>query len=121
MQEFYDELVQPEFQLYLFFLSATLPILANINQQLQKSDLDLFTAYQKISCFSKVFLKPILHNVDIGMQDENIRTDIDDIDYDISVFRQFKDQSVSSGQISYARLHTVMKNCFEFKYAIESL
>ena len=65
-----------------------------------------------------MFLEPILHNVDIGMQDENIRTDIDHIDYDISVFRQFKGQSVSSGQISYARLHTVMKNCFEFKHAI---
>ena len=37
-----------------------------------------------------MFLEPILHNVDIGMQDENIRTDIDDFDYDISVFRQFK-------------------------------
>ena len=55
---------------FTFFLSGNLPTLANINQQLQKSDLDLFTEYQKISCFSKVFVEPILHNVDIGMQDE---------------------------------------------------
>ena len=65
-----------------------------------------------------MFLEPILHNVDIVMQDENIRNDIDDINYDISVFRQFKGQFVSRGQISYARLHIVMKNCFEFKHAI---
>ena len=58
-----------------------------------------------------MFLEPILHNVDIVMQDENIRNDIHDIDYDISVFRQFKGQFVSRGQISYARLHIVMKNC----------
>ena len=118
MQEFYDELVHPKFQLYLFFLSGRLPILASINMQLQKSEQDLFTAYQKITCFSRTFLEPILHNVESGMQDSNIRTDIDDIDYNNTTFQQFKDQSVSSGQLSSARLHVVMKNCFDFTMAI---
>ena len=82
--------MQPELQFYLYFISGTPPTLANINKQIQKKNLDLFIAYRDISCFSKVFLEPILHNVEIGMQDENIHTNIDDIDYDIPVFRQFK-------------------------------
>ena len=52
MQEFYDELVHPEFQLYLYFLQGKLPTLASINRQLQDPNQDLFTAYQRISCFS---------------------------------------------------------------------
>ena len=66
MQEFHDELVHPEFQLYLLLLSGALPRLASINTQLQKSDLDLFTAYLSINWFLKVFLEPILHNVEHG-------------------------------------------------------
>ena len=31
LQEFYDELVEPTFQLYLYFLQGRLPLLANIN------------------------------------------------------------------------------------------
>ena len=52
------------------------------------------------------------------MKEGNIRTDIDDIDYDITAFNQFKDQSVASGQLSHARLHVVMKNCFDFTSSI---
>ena len=79
LQEFYDELVDPAFQLYLYFLKGRLPLLANINTQLQKSEHDLFTAYQKIRGFRNAFLEPILRDVRAGMQDENVRADVDDI------------------------------------------
>ena len=109
MQEFHDELVHPEFHLYLLFLSGALPRLASINAQLQKSNLDLFTAYLKINWFLKVFLEPILHNVEHSIQEKNIRTDISDIDYDITEFHQCREQSIASGQLSYSRLQVVMK------------
>ena len=118
MQEFYDELVHPEFQLYLYFLQGRLPTLASINRQLQSHDQDLFTAYQKITCFSRVFLEPILINVENSLGEGNIRTDIDEIDYDIATFNQFKSQCISSGQLSHSRLHVVLQNCFDFTLAI---
>ena len=118
MQEFYDELVHPEFQLYLYFLQGRLPTLASINRQLQSHDQDLFTAYQKITCFSRVFLEPILINVENSVGEGNIRTDIDEIDYDIATFNQFKTQCISSGQLSHSRLHVVLQNCFDFTLAI---
>lgn len=118
MQKFYDQLVNPEFQLYLYFLQGKLPTLASINRQLQNPDQDLFTAYQKISCFSRVFLESILLNVQNGLQADNIRTDIDQIDYDITTFSQFKTQSISSGQLSHSRLHVVLQNCFDFTVAV---
>ena len=46
LQEFRDKLVELMFQLYLYFLQGRLPLLANINVQLQKSEHDLFTAYK---------------------------------------------------------------------------
>ena len=49
LQEFHDELVDPMFQLYLYFLQGRLPLLASINTQLQKRNQDLFTVYQKVS------------------------------------------------------------------------
>ena len=105
VQEFYDELVvHSEFQLSLYFLQGTLPTPAGINRQLQNPDQDLFTAYQKIGCFSRVFLEPLLLNVENVLRKENIRTDIDEIDYYITRFNQFKSQSVSSGQLSPSRL-----------------
>ena len=51
----YDELVHPEFQLYLYFLQGKLPTLASINTQQQNSDQNLFTAYQKIVVFLMFF------------------------------------------------------------------
>ena len=118
LQEFHDELVEPTFQLYLYFLQGRLPLLANINVQLQKSNQDIFTAYQKIAGFKNAFLKPILNEVCVGMQEGNIRTDVDDIDYQSSYFQQFKEQSVSSGQLSHAQLHEVMHNIFSFTSTI---
>ena len=119
LQEFYDELVDPTFQLYLYFLQGRLPLLASINTQLQKSDQDLFTVYQKISSFKCAFLEPVLHNVGMGMKEDNIRSDIDEIDYQCcSQFQQFKEQSVSSGLLSPRQLHVVMKNVFSFTSAI---
>ena len=118
LQEIHDAVVDPEFQLYLYFLQGRLPILANINTQLQKSNQDLFTSYQKIASFKNAFLEPILNEVDNGMQDDNIRTDVDDIDYESSQFQQFQEQAISSGQLSNAQLHQVMKNVFNFTVAI---
>ena len=96
LQEFYDELVEPSFQLYLYFLQGRLPLLASINTQLQKRNQDMFTVYQKIFSFKCAFLEPILHNTGNGshMRDDNIRTDIDGIDYQCSNFERFKEQSI---------------------------
>ena len=52
------------------------------------------------------------------MQDSNICTDIDNIDYKCSQFQQLKEQAVSSGQLSWAQLHLVMKNVSNFTAAI---
>ena len=95
LQEFYDELVDPTFQLYLYFLQGHLPLLASMNMQLQKRNQYLFTVYQKISSFKSAFLEAILNEVGIGMQEGNIRTEIDDIDYQSTQFQQFKKQSIS--------------------------
>ena len=46
LQDFYDELIDPTFQLYLYFLQGHLPLLASMNMQLQKRNQDLFTVYQ---------------------------------------------------------------------------
>ena len=59
MREFYDELVHPEFQLYL---SGRLPILASISyKHLSKTFLLLTKG------FSRTFFEPILRNVESGM------------------------------------------------------
>ena len=118
LQEIHDALVDPELQLYLYFLQGRLPVLASINTQLQKSSQDLFTSYQKIASFKNAFLELILERVDDGMQDGNICTDVDNIDYECSQFQHFKEQAVSSGQLSSAQLHQVMKNVFYFTVAI---
>ena len=118
LQEIHDAVVDLEFQLYLYFLQGRLPILTNINTQLQKSNQDLFTSYQKVASFKNAFLEPILNQVDNGMEDGNIHTDIDDIDYESSQFQQFKEQAISSGQLSNAQLHQVMENVFNFTVAI---
>ena len=107
MQEFHDELVHPEFHLYLLFLSGALPRLASINAQLQKSDLDLFTAYLKINWFFKVYL--FFAMLSTVYKKKNIRIDISDIDYDITEFQQCREQSIASGQLSCSRLQVVMK------------
>ena len=118
LQEYHDEVVNRVFQLYLYFLQGRLPLLANINTQLQKSEHDLFTAYQKIASFKNAFLEPILTNVSMGMQEGNIRTDVDNIDYQCRQFEQFKDQSLSHGLLTPAQLHEIMKNVFDFTYTI---
>ena len=51
-------------------------------------------------------------------RDGNICTDVDDIDHESSQLQQFKEQAVSSGQLSNAQLHLVKKNVFNFALAI---
>ena len=116
--ELYDELVDPKFQLYLYFLQGRLPILPGINIQLQTKGQDPFTSYQKIAGFKKTFLEPILHEVEGSLHESNIRKNVDNIDYDCTQFDDFKDKVISSGQLSYAQLHEVMKNIFNFTVAI---
>ena len=53
------------------------------------------------------------------MQEENIRTDIDHIDYQCTQFQQFKEQSISNRLLSPAHLHEVMNNVFNFTSTIE--
>ena len=108
LQEIHDAVVDPEFQLYLYFFQGRLPVLANINTQLQKSNHD-FTSYQKIASFNNAFLEPILNQVHNGMQDGNIRTDVDDIDYEWPIITV---QGASNIRCSNAQLHQVMKNVF---------
>ena len=52
------------------------------------------------------------------MQEDNLRRDVVDIDYQNSQFQQFKEQSISRGHLSYAELHEVMRNIFSFTSAI---
>ena len=65
------------------------------------------------------FLSLSFNEVGAGMQDDNLRSDVDDIDYQNSRLQQFKEESISSGQLSYAQLHEVMRNIFSFTSAIE--
>ena len=85
--------------------------------QLQKNqqERNLFTVYPVLK---SAFLKPILNEVGIGMQEGNIRTDIDDRLPKHSIFQQFKEQSVSGGLLSPVQLHDVMKNVFSFTCTI---
>lgn len=71
--------------------------------------------YQKVSSFKNAFLEPVLHDVSIGMQEENIRGDIDEIDYQCSQFQVFKEQTISNGLLVPSR---VMRNLFLFTTAI---
>ena len=67
----------------------------------------IFLQHIKIARFKNVFLDPILDDVDIGMQEENVRTDIDHIDYQCTQFQQFKEQSIQmdfSLQLNYMKL-----------------
>ncbi len=118
LQQLYDELVDPKFQLYLYFLQGRLPILADINIQLQTNGQDLYTSYQKIAGFKKTFFEPILHEVEGCLHESNIRKNVDNIDYDCTQVDDFKNKVISSGQLSYAQLHEVMKNIFNFTVAI---
>ena len=120
LQEFHDELVEPSFQLYLLFLQGRLPLLASINTQLQKRNQDMYTVYQKIFSFKCAFLEPILHNTGCGnhMKGDNVRTDIDELDYQCSNSEQLKEQCVSNGLLSPSELHSVMRNVFSFTSAI---
>ena len=58
------------------FLKGQLSILAGINIQLQKSNQDLFTTYQKIiKCFIQTLLEPVLVERDRGLTEENMGVD----------------------------------------------
>ena len=52
------------------------------------------------------------------MQEGNIRTDVDNIDYQCRQFEQFKDQSLSHGLLSPAQLHEIMKNVLDFYWKV---
>ena len=80
----------------------------------------MFTVHQKIFGFKSAFPEPILHSTHHGshMRDENIRTDIDEIDYQCSKFEQLKQQCVPNGLLSPNELHVVMQNVFSFTSAI---
>ena len=54
-----------------------------------------------------------------GLHESNMRKNVDNIDYDCTQFDDFKDKIISSGQLSYAQLHEVMKNIFNFTVAID--
>ena len=96
--------------MYLFFLKGQLPILAGINTQLQKSNQDLFTTHKKIKCFMRTFLEPILKQKGNCLTEENLRVDIDNIEYPGEELVHFREQAVTSGQLSEAQLHTVLSN-----------
>ena len=53
-----------------------------------------------------------------GLHETNIRKNIDNINYDCTKFDDFKDKVISSGQLSYAQFHEVMK-IFNFTAAID--
>ena len=74
---------------------------------------------RKLLVFHVFFLNLYLLMLKIVLEKEIIiRTDIDEIDYDIATFNQFKSQCISSGQLSHSRLHVVLQNCFDFTLAI---
>ena len=114
LENIHERLVCAEFQLYLFFLKGQLPILAGINTQLQKSNQDMFTTYQKIKCFMQTFLEPVLREKDNGLTEENLRVDIDNIVYPGEELVHFREQAVTSGQLSTAQLHAVLSTMYQF-------
>ena len=115
--EIHQKLVSAEFQLYLFFLQGQLPIIAGINTQLQKSNQDLFTTYQKIKCFMQTLLEPVLIEKDKGLVEENLRVDIDSIAYPGDDLVRFREQAVTSGQITMGQMHDVLRNMYNFVVA----
>ena len=113
----HERLVSAEFQLYLFFLKGQLPILVGINIQLQNSNQDLFTTYQKIKCFMQTLLEPVLVARDMGLTEENLCVDVESIVYPGDELMQFREQAVTSGQISTGQMQAVMRNMYNFVVA----
>ena len=114
LESIHERLVAAEFQLYLFFLQGQLPIIAGINTQLQKSNQDLFTTYQKIKCFMQTLLEPVLVQKDLGLTENNLRMDIDNIVYPGDELIRFREQAVTSGQLSMEQMHVVLCSMYEF-------
>ena len=52
------------------------------------------------------------------MQEHNVTIDFKDIGYESTTFHEFKEQSVSSGQISNAQLSGVLKNLLEYTVTV---
>ena len=48
------------------------------------------------------------------MQEQNVRTDFKDIEYESTAFHECKEQSVSCGQISNAQLSGLLKSLLEY-------
>ena len=65
---------------------------------------------------TNAFLEPILRDVHAGMQHENVRADVNDIDE----FKAFAEKSILNGLLSHAELHEVMKNVLNFTATIGS-
>ena len=63
-------------------------------------------------------VEPLLHEMDFGMREQNVRTDFEDIEYESTAFRECKEQSVSCGQISNAQLRELLKNLLEYNVIV---
>ena len=74
----------------------------------------MFTTYQKIKCFMRTLVEPVLLDINNGIVEENLRTDIDTIVYPGDDFVQFREQAVTSGQLSTSQMHAVLYNMFDF-------
>lgn len=59
-------------------------------------------------------LEPILLLKDTGLVEENLRSDIDDIVYPGDELIRFREQAVTSGQLSTGQMHVVLRNMYEF-------
>ena len=62
----------------------------------------------------QTFLEPILKQKGNCLTEENLRVDIDNIEYPGEELVHFREQAVTSGQLSEAQLHTVLSNMYQF-------
>ena len=74
----------------------------------------MFTTYQKIKCFMQTFLEPVLREKDNGLTEVNLRVDTDNIVYPGEELVHFREQAVTSGQLSTAQLHAVLSTMYQF-------
>ena len=56
----------------------------------------------------QTLLKPILLQKDHGLTEENLRVDIDNIVYLGGELVRFREQTVTSGQLSTGQMHSVL-------------
>ena len=122
-QKLYDKVADPEFQLYLHFLRDQLPLLGDINRELQKKKQVITTTYRSMVRFMRAFVSPILIDDTLPleklMEHENLieitRHDLHDPPpYGGTKFRAQWQECIEHGHLSMRKLQVVCSNCMTY-------